>query len=168
MSSIKKNNIMSKYFIFLCLLIFSFGCKKDEDLKTKTDCFVNQVDTATKKVDVLKYIYGTWKLTSMITMLPSDNVPNIKVTFMDVLGAPIDKQVANVSIDDKMIGTVIYSLVEKEVGGTTFVNFETESFVIGNTNEYNFIRGAIKICPEEMMIDNGIAFDAPGYIFSKI
>jgi hypothetical protein len=157
---------MHKY-IILGLMLFSLSCQKDESYKL-FDCLSTKTDELLKKEEVLKYIYGTWQLRQMITMIPQDTVPDIKVTFKDVLGAPIDKQIADISLDGKLIGSILYTLVEKTIEGKSYVYFESDSYVIGNTNEYNFIRGDIRICPDELRIDNGMAFDAPAYLFQKI
>ncbi len=101
-------------------------------------------------------------------MLPSETVPNIKVTFKDILGAPIDKQVADILINEKPVGFVFYSLKEYLNDNLSYVLIQSDSIYIGNTKEYNFIRGGIRICSDELMIDNRIASDSPGYLFKKI
>jgi hypothetical protein len=35
-------------------------------------------------------------------------------------------------------------------------------------NEHNIAKGTVRICEKELMLDQGIAFDAPGYLFRKL
>ncbi|MFM2393696.1 MAG: hypothetical protein RLZZ546_1678 [Bacteroidota bacterium] len=94
-------------------------------------------------------------------------MPDIKVQFKDVLGAPIDKQLADIYIDGKLIGNVLYSFKEVSFDNVIYVFIESDANYIGESQEYNFIRGGLRMCENSLMIDNGMATDAPAYIFEK-
>jgi hypothetical protein len=154
---------VSKIFV-LCLMILFIACEEEKpanmsDLK----CINENVDKPLSVAEVKKYIYGEWKLVSLITMLPSKEVPDIKVVFKDILGAPIDKQVADYYEDGKLVGTTVYALKQN---GPNTVDIVSDSQTF-DKDKYNFFRGSIRICKDELMIDNGIAFDAPGYLFRR-
>ncbi len=169
-------SVNPKYSIVLGLVLSFLSCNKVEKLSkdnrnlafSEFKCISKLTEKSQQKDEVLKYIYGNWQLRGMITMVPSDTVSNIKVTFKDIIGAPINKQIADIFINDKPVGSVLYSINEYIVDNINFIQIESDSFFIDNTKEYNFIRGGIRICEEELMIDNGIASDGPGYLFRKI
>jgi hypothetical protein len=119
----------------------------------------------TKKL-ATKYIYGEWQLAGMITMVPTNVIPDIKVVFKDVLGAPIDKQIAEYYENGKLLGSTLYTLNQIENGEQKMVEIKSDVEIFDN-QVYNLFRGNIRICENELMIDNGIAFDAPGYLFRR-
>jgi hypothetical protein len=149
---------MKKQMIYLTLLsCFSFiACKKD-------DCTNDSIFLA----DVKSEIYGEWQLTTYIANIPNPKVPDLKVIFKDVLGNPIDKQIADIYENGKLTNTVLYSLKQSSTNNHQVVQIVSDSTRFQN-GDYNFLRGNIRICENQMMIDNGIALDAPGYIFTKI
>jgi hypothetical protein len=159
---------MKKSTLFIVgLLILVMSCKDNNDNVVESDellCINENIDKPLSVADVKKYIYGEWKLVGLITMLPSKEVPDIKVVFKDVLGAPIDKQIAEYYEDGKLVGSTLYSLKQD---GATIVNIVSDSQTFDN-DKYNFFRGIVRICKDELMIDNGIAFDAAGYLFRKL
>jgi hypothetical protein len=164
---------MKKVFLFVLGSLLIMSCtKKEVEVSDKggvdlRDCVLEDPIVSLTKAEAQKHIYHTWILKKIITMLPTEKVPNIKVQFKDALGAPIDKQIADIYIDDKLIGSVLYSLKETTFENIIYTNFETEVDLIGESQEYNFIRGGLRICKNQLMIDNGMAFDAPAYIFEK-
>jgi hypothetical protein len=166
---------MKNFVVFLLVAIVAFSCSTEElenfegnESINNYSCIKDIDNKSVTKSDVRKNIYSKWKLTGMITMLPTVKVPNIVVQFKDVLGAPIDKQLADIYKDDVLLGSVLYSLEEKNFGGLTYTCFKPDSTKIGTTNEYNIIRGNIRICEDELMIDHGIVNDGPGYLFRKL
>lgn len=128
------------------------------------DCLRNSANVSLKIADVKKEIYGEWQLKGMITMVPpSDEVPDIKL----VLSQKNDgKQLAQIYENGKLTKTMTYDLTQHEYDqiSSVGINPDKDKFDDGS---YNFIRGGIRICPGELMIDNGMALDAPAYLFRK-
>ena len=114
--------------------------------------------------DVKGNIYGEWQLRELIGNMPTKSkVPDLKVVFKEIS----DKQVADIYSDGKLSTTIAYSLKQKDGNGYRSVEIISDSTNFQN-GDYNFLKGTIRICENQMMIDNGIAVDAPGYIFTKI
>ncbi|MBA4848933.1 hypothetical protein [Emticicia sp. BO119] len=128
------------------------------------DCLRNSANVSLKIADVKKEIYGEWQLKGMITMVPpSDEVPNVKLIISEKADG---KQLAEIYENDKLTKIMTYDLIQSEYEQIFMVgiNPDKEKFDDGS---YNFIRGSIRICTGELMIDNGMAFDAPAYLFRK-
>jgi Kunitz/Bovine pancreatic trypsin inhibitor domain len=116
--------------------------------------------------DVKQRIYGEWKLQAVWANVANPPVPEVKVVFKDVLGAPIDKQVADVYLNCKLAYTTTYNL--KQINGTIkSVRLEPDKKTY-MANEPAVLGGTVKICEGELMIDTGMAFDASAYLFRKI
>ncbi|AWV99625.1 hypothetical protein DJ013_16175 [Arcticibacterium luteifluviistationis] len=126
----------------------------------KFDCVAQQVDSLPSIEDARSMIVGTWQLKGMITMLPTVEVPNIKIEFKEDGGVFVTNAGENVF-------TNAYSINDNvSENGYRSIVITTDEFGI-ETNEYNFLTGTIRICQDELMIDNGIAFDAPGYLLRR-
>jgi hypothetical protein len=149
---------MKKQLIYLTLLscLGFVACKKD-------DCTNDPIFLA----DVKSKIYGEWQLTTYIANIPNPKVPDLKVIFKDVSGSPIDKQIADIYENGKLTNTALYSLKQMNSNNYQVVQIVSDSTRFQN-GDYNFLRGNIRICENQMIIDNGIALDAPGYIFTKV
>jgi Kunitz/Bovine pancreatic trypsin inhibitor domain len=140
--------------------------KASNKLSPPFTCVNNAADKSLLVEDVKSKIYGEWKLGGLIADRPNPQVPEIKVVFKDVLGAPIDKQVADVYLNCKLAYTTLYSL--KQINGNIkSVRLEPDKKEY-KVNEPAVLTGAIRICDGELMIDTGMAFDAPAYLFRKI
>ncbi|RYU92873.1 hypothetical protein [Emticicia agri] len=128
------------------------------------DCIRTSADVSRRIADVKKEIYGEWQLKGMITMMPSFEVPDLKI----VISQKSDgKQLAQVYENGKLTKAMTYDLVEDEYNKIYYVGIKSDKDKFDD-GSYNFITGNIRICPGELMIDNGIALDAPGYLFRKI
>jgi hypothetical protein len=163
---------MKKRLIYcaIAVLLSVNACKIDNEnevMSSNSDCLNKTVNDSVRVADVKSKIYGEWQLKQLIANIPNPKVPDLKVVFKDVLGVPIDKQVADVYENSKLKATMLYSL--KQISNNNYQTVEIvsdlESFPNG---EYNFLRGTVRACENNLMIDNGIAFDAPGYVFEKI
>lgn len=159
----------------MCFAAFLLSCSTDEDKEKHLDdnfeCVLqnSNAEMLRTKDDVLHHIYGTWKVMKILSMIPDVNVGNMKLEFKDILGAPIDKQVAELYIDDKSVGSIVYSIKEQKVDNEILLLFESEVATFSNSDEYNFMYfSSLRMCPEEMLIDNGMASDGPGYLLKKI
>lgn len=125
------------------------------------NCVGQQVEDLPSIEDARTMIVGTWQLKGMITMMPTEEVPNIKVEFKEDGGVFVTNAGENVF-------TNAYSINENvSEDGYRSIVITTDEFGT-DFNENNFIKGTIRICEDELMIDNGIAFDAPGYLLRKI
>jgi hypothetical protein len=140
---------------------------------TAFDCINNTSKNSMNKTTVEKFMQGSWLLKGMVTATAIENVPKIMISFgsnLTINNQEITNQVTYVyfSKDDKLIGNVVYTLKEDFREGLTHTSFETEELKIGNTEEDNFIKGEIRICENELYIDNTAIEGTPGYLFRKI
>lgn len=124
------------------------------------NCVFKQADNPPKLPDAQKWLVGRWQLKGMITQAPSGDVPNIKIEFKEDGGVFIHNA-------GKLVFTNAYSINLLEENGYKSIVITTDDFGT-DFNEHNILRGTLRICEDELMIDNGIAFDAPGYLFRKI
>jgi hypothetical protein len=167
---------MIKYCFLISFAVFFLSCtyeysENEIPLDDKFECVLqnSNPDILKSKDEVLQHIYGTWKVVKILAWLKTNDMKNMKLEFKDVLGAPIDKQIVELYIDDKSVGSLTYSIKEQKVGDELYLLFETENTKFGDSDEYNFIYGSsLKMCPEEMLIDNGMDLDGPGYLLKKI
>lgn len=129
------------------------------------DCLRNSADVPLKIADVKKEIYGEWQLKGMITMVPSssEDMPDVRLVISQ---KGTGKQLAEIYKDGKLVNTMTYDLEQNEHEKLSWVTIkpDKETFDDGT---YNYIKGSIRICPGELMIDNGMALDAPAYLFRK-
>lgn len=161
--------------ILLTLSVLSFiACEKDDvseaindelafitsESLEEFDCVGQQVETLPTIEDARAMIVGTWQLKGMITMVPTEEVPNIKIEFKEDGGVFVTNAGQNVF-------TNAYSINDKVENDYRSIVITTDEFGM-ETNEYNFLTGTIRICENELMIDNGIAFDAPGYLLRRV
>lgn len=133
----------------------------DAEALSEFTCINQQTDNPPRISDARKWIVGKWQLKGMITMIPYVEVPNIKIEFKEDGGVFISNAGENVF-------TNAYSLNENENNGYKSIVISTDDFGTDPFNENNILSGTIRICENELMIDNGIAFDAPGYLLRKI
>lgn len=155
------------YFAILSCLSF-LACKNEAEPNVAlSDCLRKTVNEPVFVADVKSKIYGEWQLIELIADIPNPKVPNLKVIFKDVLGNANDKQLADIYENGKLISTMAYYLKQNNSNSYHFVEIVSDSTKLQN-GDYNFIKGSIRICENQMMIDNGIALDAPGYVFIKI
>lgn len=161
--------------ILLVLTVFSLmACEKEEvseavnnnlafitaESLEEFNCVGQQVENLPTIEDARTMIVGTWQLKGMITMMPTTEVPNIKIEFKEDGGVFVTNAGKNVF-------TNAYSINDKIENDYRSIVITTDQFGI-ETNEYNFLTGTIRICENELMIDNGIAFDAPGYLLRRV
>lgn len=169
-----------KYLLFTLLVIGLGSCEKasvdteisdsiafvEAEAYSEFDCINQQADNPTSEDNARKWIVGKWQLKGMITMMPTTEVPNIKIEFKEDGGVFVTNA-------GKNIFTNAYSINETTENGFKYLIISTD-FITNTDNfgndlgEYNFLKGTIRICENELMIDNGIAFDAPGYLLRKI
>jgi hypothetical protein len=151
----------------LCGLLAIIACKKDEteprvEAWGDFDCLETLVDKPQDLAQAQGWIQGTWQQTGMITMMPQTRVPAVKIVFKNHLMGPTDRQLAEVYENDRLVTTVVYILTQT-ASGLTMVS---ENPVMLSTGEMQ-LRGRVLICEQELMIDNGMAFDAPAYLFRR-
>ncbi|WP_341226610.1 hypothetical protein [uncultured Arcticibacterium sp.] len=163
--------------ILLVLSVLSFMACESEDVASSEaiddvefieaetleefDCVGQQVENLPSIEDARTMIVGTWQLKGMITMMPTEEVPNLKVEFKEDGGVFVTNAGENVFTNAYSINDNISD------NGFRSIEITTDEFGI-ETSEFNFFTGTIRICEDELMIDNGIAFDAPGYLLRKI
>ncbi|WP_131458376.1 hypothetical protein [Jiulongibacter sediminis] len=160
---------MKKLLLGVMLVAFMSCEKTDSQPINETDkaetlddftCINEQADNPADLADAQNWIVGKWQLTGIIAMMPDVEVPNIQVEFKSDGGVFVEKDGENVFTD-------AYSVIENESNGYTSLQVITDQLP-DNFDEYNIVKGTLRICESELMIDQGIAFDAPGYLFRKI
>ena len=122
-------------------------------------CVNGQADNPPALEDAKNWIVGKWQLKGMITMVPNTEVQNIQLEFKEDGGVFVTLAGENVYTD-------AYSVIEKEENGYKSIQLVGDNMMV--ESEYAIPRGTLRICENEMMIDQGIAFDAPGYLFRRI
>jgi hypothetical protein len=168
----KKQLIYCSFSIMIALL----SCKsaKEELTKEKSkseslsdfECIRKSIDKSLSTAEVKSKIYGEWILTGIIADIPNPIIPDLKVAFKDVLGAPIDKQFAEVYKNGELSYTTTYSLKETKEGDnlTVFIEADKMEYAKGEVALFN---SRVRICENELMLDTGMAHDAPAYLFRK-
>ncbi len=156
-------------------LLYLSSCKtSDEDvpalntLKAESildfDCLYNSADVPLKIADVKKEIYGEWQLKGTITMIsPGAEIPDVKL----VISQKSDgKQLAQIYENGKLANTMTFDFKQETFEKLSWVTIQPDKEKFDD-GDYNYIKGNVRICPGELMIDNGMAFDAPAYLFRK-
>lgn len=123
-------------------------------------CINSQADNPPTLDNAKKWIVGKWQLKSMITMMPNTQVPNYQIEFKEDGGVFVN--LAGVAVY-----TDAYSVVETVENNFSSIKMVTDN-LMDFSNEHNIVKGTIRICEKELMLDQGIAFDAPGFLFRKI
>lgn len=145
------------------------ACKKDaEQQVVVSDCLNKTVDEPVVVDDIKNIIYGEWQLKELIGNMPTKSkVPDLKIVFKPTKGFQIKYNEADIYENGKLTNTMTFFLNQKDGNGYRSVEIVSDSTNFKN-GDYNFLRGTIRICENQMMIDNGIALDAPGYVFTKV
>lgn len=132
------------------------------------ECINAQADNPPTLENAKKWIVGKWQLKAMITMIQNSEVPNYQVEFKEDGGVFVSKA-------GELIYTDAYSLIEGEQFENPAIQIITDNLMPNSTegdlvigNEGSIIKGWVRICENELMLDHGIAFDAPGYLFRKM
>ncbi len=162
-------------FLILVFLISNMSCKKDSTILknresqsiSEFNCLYKAVDKPITKIEVEKFIYGEWQLYGLVVMLPNNSLPDIKIIVSNIPASPSEKPLIEIFENGKSKGKVIFDLEEIKDGNYSNVTIKSESRTLA-MDYYNFIKGNIRICEKELMIDNGMAFDAPAYLFRKV
>lgn len=123
-------------------------------------CVNAQADNPPTLETAKKLIVGKWQLKGVIAMIENPEIPNYQVEFMEDGGV-------FVTLAGKNVYTDAYSLVENNENNYRSINLVTDTFP-ETFNENNIVKGTIRICENELMVDQGIAFDAPGYLFRRV
>lgn len=162
---------MKKLLIALVLPI-CFACTTADDGETPIpamiqgeessafSCINSQADNAPQLDSAKKWIVGKWQLKGIISMVPNPEVPNYQIEFKEDGGVFI-------TLAGESFFTDAYSLIEENANNFRNIKLITDNLMdIGNEN--NIAKGSVRVCEKELMLDQGIAFDAPGYLFRKI
>lgn len=129
------------------------------------DCLRISADVPLTIADVKKGIYGEWQLKGTTTQSPlQEEMPDVK---LKISQKSTGKQLVEIYENGKLAKTMTYDLEQNQHEKLLWVTIkpDLETFADGS---YNYIKGAIRLCPNELMIDNGMAFDAPAYLYRKI
>lgn len=163
---------MNKLAFLVLLLSILISCESesvDEEISTVAmieaesiadfTCINEQADNAPPVSEAKNKVVGDWQLKAILTMLPSNEIPNIVLRIDNELAVSVFQAGVIVHADNLKItgesGTN-YSILKLESSRENFSN-----------GDFNFLYGNLRVCDNELFIDNGIAFDAPGYYFRK-
>ncbi len=163
---------MHKIIISIIISSLLFSCESpsvNEEMSTVAmiqaeepssfNCINEQVDKAIPVIEASNKIVGEWQLKAIISMLPRNQIPNIVLK--------IDRDLAvRVFLAGKEIhrDKLSFSTEFDNVFRNLVIQSSRQEFSNG---DFNFLYGNLRICNKEKLIDNGIAFDAPGYLFRK-
>lgn len=101
-----------------------------------------------------KLFPGTWKLTKVQAQMPNPPVPNVQII---VSGNQI-----TLLKDGKQIDKVDYVIIKTDDYLQLKTNAKPES------DNWYLRNPAIKISNNEIFLDTGMAYDAPGFTFEKL
>jgi hypothetical protein len=160
-----------KNIILLFVLLASFSSCKSEDevlnenIKTENPadftCLNSVVDTPFLIPDITKYLYTSWTLKNVVTMVPSKTVPNVKVVFNK-------NGTVDVYEDGKKAYQTTFTLKEESGNSYKWVTISSEANNLADHPTIkHIIAGTIRLCEKELILDHGMAFDAPAYMFRK-
>ncbi|MDP5122212.1 MAG: hypothetical protein NWQ46_11495 [Spirosomaceae bacterium] len=163
---------MQKFIFSILFATLIFSCESqtvDEEMSTEAmiqaeatgsfNCINEQADKPITLTEANSKMAGEWQLKAIMTMIPSNEVPNIVLK--------IDKDLAvSVYIAGKKQHDDQLSIATE--AGNVFKGIVLQSSRNQFSNgDFNFLYGNLRVCDKEMLIDNGMAFDAPAYFFRK-
>lgn len=126
---------------------------------TSFTCINEQADNAISVAEAKANIVGQWQLKAVLTMLPQNEVANFVLKIGSDLTVSVFKAGKQIHED---------KLVISEESGENYRTLKVESSRRDFSNgDFNFLYGNLRVCEKELFIDNGVAFDAPGYFFRK-
>ena len=151
-----------KNLLFLLIAIFLWSaCKKSSDNSPDLDfdCVIHG-DYLKTRASIELQIMGIWQLKKVSAMIPNPPVPNVSVIFLPASQVQIAK-------DDKLIYKGAYELKENisPIDTTYWVNIPSWNY---QTMGDNYVRGTIRMCNTQLLIDDGMAADGPGYYYTKV
>jgi hypothetical protein len=146
---------MKKLIAFALLVLFTTACSEDNVDVENCSYSSNRYRSYTQ---ITQNIVGTWVLKKQIVMLANAPTPNVKIV--------LDKN-GRVEFyrNDMLVHQDTYR-IESQPNSDEF-RLVVSSW--GDTLDENrwFVSGTIYLCQSELFLDNGIAFDAPGYVYQK-
>lgn len=163
--------------LILIIFISAFSCQKSliNDIKEKGlrkaesysefTCLNKTVDKPVYLKDIRAKMYGQWQLKGIVSMIPTKEVADFKIIFKEQINSKLE--LAEIYLDGVLKYSVKFELFQNQDGNYYSVGLKPEKEKFEN-GDYNFLRGTIRICDDELFIDNGIAFDAPGYLYRKL
>ena len=150
-----------------------FACENDKDSAINPNsemiqgedsgefpCVNAQADTLPTLDSAKALIVGKWQLKGMIARMANPEIPNYQIEFLADGGV-------TVTLAGKKVFSDAYSVIEETSNGYRNLKLITDS-LMDLENQHNIVKGNIRICEKELMLDQGIAFDAPGYLFRKV
>ncbi|MGL4631843.1 MAG: hypothetical protein ACRCVT_11640 [Leadbetterella sp.] len=161
------------FFVFTCLVsaIISACSTADNEivspatgplLTAKSDfvCIYQNTEVSIKVETISKDIVGTWDLRRKegFRIQPQDVVSNTIRFKFDKFG------LAEVYENGKLSFLINYKVIQKTANNVQFVSIESDP----SKDKTNILNGTIRICDNELVIDQGLAFDAPAYFFKKV
>ncbi len=152
---------MKKILVITLAALMLGSCKKSADNMPADnfDC-VKRGGELKSRAALEFQIVGIWKLVKISAMIPNPPVPNVSITFTSASQVQISK-------NDKLIYNGKYEWTEIVAPNETIYLLDIKSWNYQTLGD-NYIRGSIRMCNTQLMVDDGMAADGPGYYFVKI
>lgn len=147
--------------LFFAAMLALTACKKEKVEATENfDCVNAQADNAPTLNEANARIVGNWQLKKMAGMrMPPVEIPNIRLVFAA-------NKTVEVYQNNQLVHSDSYQLKEEKQATARWIAISTAKQTFQN-GDYSFLRGTVRVCEAELLIDNGMAFDAPAYFFVK-
>jgi hypothetical protein len=160
-----------KNILNIILLSASFlACKADSEVLNNSlkpeelndfACLNANLDKPYFIADINKHLLTSWTLKNVATMIPSKTVPDVKIVFSK-------NGTVDVFQDGKKAYQTTYTLKEESGNGVNWVTLSSEANTLTDHPLIkHIIAGTVRTCEKELIIDQGMAFDAPAYLFRK-
>lgn len=148
-------------------LVFFFSLMLNNcDKNDSQPCEDIMQSTENNLSDARQNLCGKWKLTDYFAFRSLIDDPNLKIEFSK--GKAENEYIAEVKEDDKSIGNATFQLEETiNLDNLKILKMTTNKTKQFSNARYNFLFGEMRICKNKLLIDNGMIFDAPGYVFDK-
>ena len=150
---------MKKILILVFALLSQVGCKKSEETTPDIQC--NLSNYAKDKTTASKRIIGVWQL-EFISSMMAHPPPPPKVTLTFRSDAQVKLVVEGITKYDGK-----YEIKSTLLGSENYLSIVLSDWDY-QKDVNNFTKGTIYICDTKIFIDDGIAYDGPGYSYTKI
>jgi hypothetical protein len=158
-------SLKTTLFSTLGFSILLLSCANEEVATKKENiqdfaCINAQADAPPTLSEAKQRIVGTWQLRMMSAFRAGPApVENIKVVFSNAGKVQIYK-------DNVLRIDTEYTLKEEVQNDYRSITIDSKNQ--GDSDFYSPVRGTVRVCDDELLLDHGMAFDAPGYFFEKL
>ncbi|MFN8356766.1 MAG: hypothetical protein U0Y10_20095 [Spirosomataceae bacterium] len=152
---------MKKLILILSIFGVLVACKKSQEDDPYAHLACSGPDSYLKdKASIQLQMVGIWKLHKISVFGVVEKIPNVGLTFLP------NNQV-QIAVDDQLIYKGAFEFKEQVFATETIFSVDIPTWNYQTLGD-NYVRGAIRMCTKELLIDQGMASDGPGYFFAKI